>query len=349
MVLSGLLGKKLGMTHLFGEGGRVVPVTVVEVGPCVVTQLRTQATDGYEAVQVGYGETKQLNKPKEGHLKRAKASRVRRLAEFSANQMDDYQLGQTVAVNQFFVGERVHVSALSKGRGFQGVVKRFGNAGGPKTHGQGDRHRAPGSIGSGTFPGRVYKGQKMPGHMGDRKVTVRGLLVALVDRDRNLLMVKGAIPGSRNAFITVRHANMEAAVNAYEELLTAPPQAAEVVEQAVPDVVEQIDVQVAGEESAEVATQPSAEVAEQPSAEVAEQPSAEVAEQPSAEVAEQPSAEVAEQPSAEVAEQPSAEVAEQPSAEVAEQPSAEVAEQPSAEVTEQEASEASDAEKKDQG
>ena len=288
MVLSGLLGKKLGMTHLFGEGGRVVPVTVIEVGPCVVTQLRTQATDGYNAVQVGYGAAKQLSRPKEGHLKRAGASKLRRLTEFAASQMEDYQLGQAVNVAQFFTGEQVHVTATSKGRGFQGVVKRFRSAGGPKTHGQRDRHRSPGSSGAGTFPGRVYKGRKMPGHMGNRRVTVRGLHVALVDPDRNLLMVRGAVPGSRNALVTVRHADVEEASNAYAQFLTSAPPPVQEVEQAPEqEAAEELD-QVTGRESAEVAAaQAAEEAAGDEAAEVAEEPSAEVTEQATAQVAEE--------------------------------------------------------------
>lgn len=222
-MLSGLLGKKVGMTHLFGEAGRVAPVTVLEVGPCVVTQLRTKLTDGYEAVQVGFGEARQLNKPAQGHLQRANAQRVKHLAEFAADSIEDYQPGQKIDVRQFFVGERVHVTAVSKGRGFQGVVRRFRAHGGPKTHGQGDRHRAPGSSGSGTFAGRVLKGRKMPGHMGNSRVTVRGLLVAGVDPERNLLMVKGAVPGSRNGLLTVRHADLEAAAKAYADMLAPAP------------------------------------------------------------------------------------------------------------------------------
>ena len=280
MVLSGLLGRKLGMTHLFDKGGRVVPVTAIEVGPCVVTQLRTEANDGYDAVQVGYGEAKQLNKPEQGHLKRAGVLRPRRLAEFTTSQMEDYQPGQTINVSQFFTGEQVHVTAISKGRGFQGVVKRFGSAGGPKTHGQRDRHRAPGSSGAGTFPGRVYKGRKMPGHMGSRKVTIRGLRVALVDPDRNLLMVRGAVAGSRNTLVTIRHADMEEASNAYTQFLAAVPPEAPAVEQepaqtaaAGPDQgigQEQVGATTAmaaeeahGEEPIQTVGGPSLEIAEQ--------------------------------------------------------------------------------------
>jgi large subunit ribosomal protein L3 len=223
-VIRGLLGKKVGMTHLFAEEGRVVPVTVLEVGPCVVTQLRTQTTDNYEAVQLGYGEVKQgrMNKPAQGHLKGAGAQ-LRHLQEFLATDLAEHQVGETLNVRQFFQGEKVHVTAKSKGRGFQGVVKRHGFAGGPKSHGQVDRLRAPGSIGGTTYPGRVFKGKKMPGHMGNERVTVRNLEVAMVDPDRNLLLVRGAVPGSRNSLLSVSHADVEAAIKAYEAAIVAEP------------------------------------------------------------------------------------------------------------------------------
>ena len=202
--MPGLLGVKIGMTHLFEEGGRVVLVTVIQAGPCVVTQLRTNSSDGYEAVQVGYGEARQLNKPKQGHLK--ELGRLRHLREFRTDDPAAYQVGQKLDVGLFQEGELVRVTSRSKGRGFQGVVRRHGFHGGPKTHGQKDRHRAPGSIGATTYPGRVIKGQKMPGHMGSRRVTSLGLRVERVDADRNLLLLRGAVPGARNQLLVVRHA-----------------------------------------------------------------------------------------------------------------------------------------------
>jgi len=253
-VLSGLLGKKIGMSHLFGEGGRLVPVTVVEVGPCVVTQVRTRLTDGYEAVQLGFGAAKQLNKPAQGHLRRARTSNVRHLREFAATDTSVHEVGEVLNVSQFFVGELVHVTSHSKGRGFQGVVKRHGFHGGPKTHGQKDRHRSPGSIGAGTSPGRVLKGQKMPGHMGNRPVTVRGLRVERVDPDHNVLMVRGAVPGSRNTLVTLRHASVKVAERAYEELLAAPPLSPEpehaVGQAPVEEAVEQTAVAIEAAEPA---------------------------------------------------------------------------------------------------
>ena len=272
-MISGLLGKKIGMTHIFGDEGRLVPVTVLEIGPCVVTQLRTNPTDGYEAVQVGYGETKALNRPARGHLKRANASDVRHLREFTASDISDYRLGQTLDVRQFFQGEIVHVTARSKGRGFQGVMKRHGFHGGPKSHGQSDRARAPGSIGAGTSPGRVLKGRKMAGHMGNRQVTVRGLQVAMVDPDRNLLMLRGAVPVSRHTVLAVRHSDLESAAKAYVEMLTSSPPipesepaldpapADEVVEQPETTAESSTDTPAG---TVEGETAPAAEVAEEP-------------------------------------------------------------------------------------
>jgi large subunit ribosomal protein L3 len=201
-MIEALLGKKIGMTHLFGDEARVVPVTVLEVGPCVVTQVRTTEKDGYEAAQIGYGEARSLNKPAAGHQAAAN-SRVRTLREVPVLD-GEVAVGQTFTVQQFQVGDIVDVTATTKGRGFQGVVKRYGYGGGPKTHGQGDRHRAVGSIGAGTSPGRVLKGKTMPGHMGSERVTVRHLKVAQVDAERNLLLVRGAIPGARNGTVLVR-------------------------------------------------------------------------------------------------------------------------------------------------
>ena len=203
-MVAGLMGRKIGMTHLFGEGGRVIPVTVLEVGPCVVTQIRTQDKDGYQAVQMGFGEARRLNKPQQGHLKGL--SKLRHLREFSATDPEEYQVGQALDVGLFQEGELVDVTARSKGRGFQGVVRRHGFGGGPKTHGQKDRHRAPGSIGGTTFPGRVFKGKHMPGHMGNRRITTRHLRVVRVDRERNLLLLRGAVPGSRQGLVLVRRA-----------------------------------------------------------------------------------------------------------------------------------------------
>jgi large subunit ribosomal protein L3 len=206
-MISGLLGRKIGMTHYFGGEGRLVPVTVLEIGPCVITQLKTAPTDGYEAVQLGFGQAKHVNRPSRGHLK--DAGDLRHLREFTATDVSAHQRGDRLDVTEFRPGELVDVIATSKGRGFQGVVKRYGFAGGPKTHGQGDRHRAPGSIGAGTFPGRVWKGKTMPGRMGGDRVTVRNLRVERVDLERNLLLVRGAVPGATKGLLMVRHAELD--------------------------------------------------------------------------------------------------------------------------------------------
>jgi large subunit ribosomal protein L3 len=203
-MLQGFLGKKIGMTQIFRDNGMVVPVTLIEAGPCVVTQVKTKETDGYEAVQLGFGEVKRRNKPLTGHLKNSRLSRY--LREVQADDPAEFTVGQTVSVDIFEAGEKVDVIGKSKGRGFAGVMKRHGFAGGPRTHGQSDRARAPGSIGGGTTPGKVYKGMKMAGHMGDRRITVKGLEVVGVDTDRNILMVKGGVPGAPNGLLHIRRA-----------------------------------------------------------------------------------------------------------------------------------------------
>lgn len=203
-MLQGFLGKKIGMTQIFREDGMVVPVTLIEAGPCVVTQLKTKENDGYEAVQLGFGEVKRRNKPITGHLKNSRLSRY--LREVQADDPTEFSVGQTVGVDIFEAGEKVDVIGRSKGRGFAGVMKRHGFGGGPRTHGQSDRARAPGSIGGGTTPGKVFKGMKMAGHMGDRRITVKGLEVVNVDTDRNILMVKGGVPGAPNSLVHIRRA-----------------------------------------------------------------------------------------------------------------------------------------------
>ncbi|MDA0262779.1 MAG: 50S ribosomal protein L3 [Chloroflexi bacterium] len=201
-MLQGYLGKKIGMTQIYREDGRVVPVTVIQAGPCVVTQVKTKETDGYEAVQLGFGDVKRRNKPESGHLKDSRLSRF--LREVTADDPTEFQVGQSVGVDIFAAGEKVDVIGTSKGRGFAGVMKRWGFGGGPRTHGQSDRSRAPGSIGGGTTPGKVYKGLKMAGHMGNRRITVKGLEIIEVDAERNLLLVKGGIPGATNSLVQIR-------------------------------------------------------------------------------------------------------------------------------------------------
>ena len=192
------------MTQLFLANGVVEMVTAVEAGPCVVTQVKTRANDGYEAVQLGFGEARRLTKPMEGHLHRS--GKFRHLRELPVNDIGAVQVGDKVNVSLFSPGDIVDIVGVSKGRGFAGGVKRYHFKGGPKTHGQSDRHRAPGSIGAGTTPGRVLKGLRMAGHMGNHRVTVRNLEVVQVDEERNLLLVRGGLPGARESLVIVRQA-----------------------------------------------------------------------------------------------------------------------------------------------
>jgi large subunit ribosomal protein L3 len=209
-VIQGILGRKLGMTRLFDETGAATATTIVEAGPCFVTQIRTVARDGYEAVQLGFGEVRanKLTKPQRGHLKDGIPA-VRDLREVPADGVDEIAVGERVDVGMLAAGERVDVTGVSKGKGFAGVVKRYNFRGGPKTHGQSDRWRAPGSIGAGTTPGRVFKGTKMAGHMGDERVTVKNLQVIRVDPERNLIALRGAIPGPRGGLIMIRKQQVE--------------------------------------------------------------------------------------------------------------------------------------------
>ena len=201
-MLRGFLGKKVGMSQVFGEDGRVVPVTMIQAGPCSVTQIKTNENDGYQAVQLGFDPVKKLNKPEAGHLKDNPLAR--HLREVKADDISEFNLGQQIKVDIFEPGELVDVIGKSKGRGFAGVMKRHGFAGGPRTHGQSDRARAPGSIGGGTTPGKVYKGMKMPGHMGNARITVKNLEVIRVDPERNLLLLKGGVPGAPNGLLVIR-------------------------------------------------------------------------------------------------------------------------------------------------
>lgn len=200
----GILGRKVGMTRLFTESGEVVPVTVIQAGPCYVTQIKTVDKDGYNAVQIGYEQAKRLNGPQGGHLKGLPP--LRHLREIRTDDLDIYERGQIIDVSIFQVGDRVDIIGTSKGKGFAGAVKRHSFRGGPKTHGQSDRHRAVGSIGAGSTPGRVLKGLRAPGHMGNRRVTVLNLEVVQVDAERNLLAVKGAVPGARRGLVIIRGA-----------------------------------------------------------------------------------------------------------------------------------------------
>ncbi len=206
--MKAILGKKVGMTQVFNEQGEAIPVTVIEAGPCYVTQVRTLERDGYEAVQLGFGEVKpqRVSGGEIGHLVRNELPALRCLREFRLQVSEDVEEGQRILVDVFEAGDRVDVVGTSKGRGFAGVVKRHGFRGGPKTHGQSDRQRAPGSIGACAAPGRVWKGQRMPGRMGGVRVTAQDLRVELVDPERNLLAVRGSVPGAKGGLVMVKQA-----------------------------------------------------------------------------------------------------------------------------------------------
>lgn len=201
--MSGLIGKKIGMTSIFDDNGKNIPCTVIEVGPCVVTQVRTKEVDGYEALQLGFDDKKTAIKAAEGHAKKAGTVAKRKVVEFQDFE-EDYKLGDTITVEHFIEGEFVDVSGITKGKGFQGVVKRHGFGGvGQATHGQHNRLRAPGSIGAASYPARVFKGMRMAGQMGNEKVKVENLRVLKVVAEKNLLVVKGCIPGHKNAYVTI--------------------------------------------------------------------------------------------------------------------------------------------------
>ena len=200
-MVKGIIGRKLGMGQVFAESGEAEAVTVIEAGPCVVIQVKTVDKEGYKAAQLGFGQAKRLNSPRTGHLK--KLGQFEYLREFRVADTEEIKVGDKVDVGLFKEGDLVDITGVSKGKGFAGVVKRYHFAGGPKTHGQSDRHRAPGSIGATTSPGRVLKGKRMPGHMGTDRVTVSHLKVYKADPERNLLLVKGAVPGAKNGLVLI--------------------------------------------------------------------------------------------------------------------------------------------------
>jgi large subunit ribosomal protein L3 len=197
-----IIGKKLGMTQLYKENGTLEPLTAIEVGPCAVTQVKTNDKDGYTAVQVGFGQAKKLSSPERGHLKGL--DQFRYLREFRLDNAEGVKVGDKVDASVFKAGDLVDVTGISRGMGFAGVVKRYHFKGGKKTHGQSDRTRHPGAIGSTTSPGRVWKGLRMAGHMGDDQVTVKNLEVFQASPDRNLLLVKGAVPGAKNGLVIIK-------------------------------------------------------------------------------------------------------------------------------------------------
>ena len=203
----GIIGKKIGMTQIFDEKGNVVPVTVIEATPNVVAQVKTVETDGYNSIQLGYGEVKDkhINKPEKGHFTKAGLAAKKHLREFRVEDVENYKVGDEVKADIFEAGEKIDVQGTTKGKGFQGVIKRHGQHRGPMGHGS-MYHRRPGSMGSTSTPGRVFKGKKLPGHMGRVTVTIQNLDVATVDMDKNVILVKGSVPGAKGAILKIKSA-----------------------------------------------------------------------------------------------------------------------------------------------
>ena len=204
----GILGKKLGMSQLFDEKGNAVPVTLIQAGPCRITQLKTSAMDGYSAVQIGYYSTKDklLNKPQKGHLSKSGSELLKYLREYRVKEISQYELGSKITVKDFEVGQKVDISGKSMGRGFAGYQKRHGFSRGPMSHGS-KNHRQPGSTGAGTTPGRIYPGKRMAGRYGGKNITTKGLLVVKVDDEKNLIIVKGSVPGKPGSLLNIKPNN----------------------------------------------------------------------------------------------------------------------------------------------
>jgi len=200
-----IIGKKIGMTQIFDEKGLVVPVTVIEAGPCVVAQVKTVENDGYNAIQLGFGEVKEkrINRPEKGHFTKVNVTPKKHLREFRVEDVTDVTVGSEVKVDVFTDGDKIDVQGTSKGKGFQGVIKRHGQSRGPMGHGS-MYHRRPGSMGSTSTPGRVFKGKKLPGHMGVNKVTVQNLEIVKVDLDKNAILIKGSVPGNKGSILKIR-------------------------------------------------------------------------------------------------------------------------------------------------
>ena len=203
----GIIGRKIGMTQIFDENGLVIPVTVIEAGPCVVAQVKTVETDGYDAVQLGFGEVKakRLNKPEMGHFAKSKLEAKKHLREFRLDSIENIKVGDEIKADIFAAGEKIDVQGTTKGKGFQGVIKRHGQSRGPMGHGS-MYHRRPGSMGPTSTPGRVFKGKKLPGHMGCTTVTIQNLDVVRVDMDKNVILVKGSVPGAKGAILKIKSA-----------------------------------------------------------------------------------------------------------------------------------------------
>lgn len=201
----GLIGKKIGMTQIFNEEGKVIPVTVIEAGPCVVSQVKTEETDGYNSIQLGFGAIKEskVNKPERGHFTKANIAPARYLKEFRVDSIEDVKVGDELKADIFMAGDKIDIQGTSKGKGFQGVIKRHGQHRGPMGHGS-MYHRRPGSMGSTSTPGRVFKGKKLPGHMGAETVTIQNLEVIKVDLDKNIILVKGSVPGAKGSILKIK-------------------------------------------------------------------------------------------------------------------------------------------------
>ena len=201
----GLIGKKIGMTQIFDETGKVIPVTVIEAGPCVVSQVKTVETDGYNSIQLGFGAIKEtkVNKPAKGHFTKANVTPRKHLREFRVDSIENIKVGDELKADLFEIGEKIDIQGTTKGKGFQGVIKRHGQHRGPMGHGS-MYHRRPGSMGSTSTPGRVFKGKKLPGHMGVETVTIQNLQVVRVDMDKNVLLVKGSVPGAKGAILKIK-------------------------------------------------------------------------------------------------------------------------------------------------
>ena len=202
----GIIGKKIGMTQIFDENGSVIPVTVIEAGPCVISQIKTIEKDGYNSVQLAFGdiEEKKVNKPRAGHFKKSNLALKKHLMEFRLEKIEGLNIGDEIKADIFTVGERVDIQGTSKAKGFQGVIKRHGFSRGPMTHGS-MYHRRPGSMGGTTFPGRVLKGKKLPGHMGIDRVTIQNLEIIKIDLDNNLMLVKGSVPGNKGSLLQIKN------------------------------------------------------------------------------------------------------------------------------------------------
>ncbi len=256
-MIEGLLGRKIGMIQLFDADGRLRAATVIEAGPCLVTQVRNEERDGYRAIQLGFGAAKHTNKPKRGHLKNL--GDLRHLREFNVDDESKHSVGDRIGVEIFHEGDHVDITGTSKGRGFAGTVKRHGFHGGPKTHGQSDRHRAPGAIGAGNTPGRVFKGMRMAGHMGAEQVTVRNLEVLQSNTARGLLLIAGAVPGARDGLLKIRYSLKTLPEARTRKLETAQPEAPAAAEEEAP---------VAAEEAEAAEETPTAKESETPEATV---------------------------------------------------------------------------------